>query len=72
MVKLLNNFWLKVIAVAAGLLLWVHVATEKTYTYDVTLEIKDIILDEGLTLFKNPAGLGNGQRLIDRQGSVPQ
>ncbi|MEW5994264.1 MAG: hypothetical protein AB1744_07700 [Candidatus Zixiibacteriota bacterium] len=48
--KLLDNIWLRVIAVATGLLLWFHVATEKEYQYRLTLPVTEITLGQGLTL----------------------
>jgi YbbR domain-containing protein len=54
MAKLLEHFWLKIIAILLGLLLWFHVATEKIYTYQLDLPITEIILDENLTLANNP------------------
>lgn len=54
MLKLLENFWLKVIALAMGLFVWFHVATEKTYNYELHLPVMQIDLQEGLTLANNP------------------
>ncbi len=51
---LLNNFWLKVVAFAAGLLVWFHVATEKPYNYDITLPVTEIALKDQLALSKEP------------------
>lgn len=52
--SLLENFWLKLAAVAMGLLLWLHVATEKIYNHEVRLPIADIVLDDSLTLANMP------------------
>lgn len=49
-----ENMWIKVIAVVMGLLLWLHVATEKTYNHQLYLPVTDIILKDGLTLLKAP------------------
>ncbi len=39
MKSLLENFWLKIVALIMGLLLWFHVATEKIYNYEVRVPI---------------------------------
>jgi len=52
--KVFDNLWMKLLALVIGLLLWFHVATEKTYTHQVTLPITDITLGEGLTLSQDP------------------
>jgi YbbR domain-containing protein len=54
MVKLLENIWIKVVALLMGLLLWFHVATEKVYKYRLSLPITDIVLGERLTLVDAP------------------
>jgi len=54
MAKLFENFWIKIIAIIFGLLLWFHVATEKNYTYQLYLPVSEIILESGLTLNSNP------------------
>jgi hypothetical protein len=54
MLKLLNNFWFKLIAIVLGLLLWFHVATEKDYSYQVWLPVNDVALGDDLTLAQNP------------------
>lgn len=54
MAKIFEHFWLKIIAVLLGLLLWFHVATEKTYNYDLNLPITEVVLDSGLTLSEAP------------------
>ena len=50
MAKIFENFWIKIIALILGILLWFHVATEKTYTYQLYLPVSEIILDHNLTL----------------------
>lgn len=50
MTKLFEHLWIKIIAIVFGLLLWFHVATEKSYTYQLYLPISEIILDNELTL----------------------
>lgn len=55
MLKLFRNTWTKVVSLTLGLLLWVHVATEKEYSYELDLPITDIILKDNLTLAKKPA-----------------
>lgn len=54
MAKIFEHFWLKIIAVILGLLLWFHVATEKTYNYELNLPITEVVLDSGLTLSEQP------------------
>jgi hypothetical protein len=54
MLKLLENFWLKVLAVIMGLFVWFHVATEKTYNYELSLPVLQIDLQEGFALAGNP------------------
>ncbi|MCB2229992.1 hypothetical protein KQH82_04695 [bacterium] len=54
MPKLLDNFWLKVTAVILGLLVWMHVATEKEYSYDMRLPVTDVALGDSLTLASPP------------------
>lgn len=54
MKKLFENFWIKIIALIFGLLLWFHVATEKIYIYQINLPISEIILDNNLTLAATP------------------
>lgn len=52
--NLFKNFWLKIIALVIGFLIWFHVVTEKEYSYELKLPVSDIILKEGLTLSKKP------------------
>ncbi|MDD3731491.1 MAG: CdaR family protein [candidate division Zixibacteria bacterium] len=54
MKSIFKNFWLKVIAVIMGFLIWFHVVTEKNYTYELKLPISLIVLKENLTLSKKP------------------
>ena len=54
MIKLLENFWLKVLALIIGLLIWFHVATEKTYNYELKLPVREVDLKDSLTLAANP------------------
>ncbi|MBD3257717.1 hypothetical protein GF377_04735 [candidate division GN15 bacterium] len=51
---LLKNLWLKIIAFVMGLILWIHVATEKTYNYDLRLPITEVMVKPGLALSKEP------------------
>lgn len=70
---LLNNFWLKIIAFIMGLLLWIHVATEKTYNYELRLPVTEVMLKPGLALSKEPpdsilvAVAASGKQLLRRQ-----
>lgn len=54
MKRLLNNLWLKLLALLVGLLVWFHVVTEKTYTYEVTLPVTDVDLRDDLILATLP------------------
>ncbi len=54
MKKLLNNIWLKFLALLVGVLVWFHVVTEKTYNYEVTVPVTDIDLRDDLTLATLP------------------
>ncbi len=54
MTKILENFWLKIMALVMGLVLWFHVATEKEYNHEITLPVNEILLDESLTLANLP------------------
>jgi YbbR domain-containing protein len=54
MVRIFNNFWLKILALALGLLLWFHVETEKVYNYQVTLPVTKVDIREHFTLVSNP------------------
>ena len=51
---LLKNFWFKIVAFGLGLLVWVHVATEKTYNYEFRLPVAEVTLAEGLALSAEP------------------
>ena len=51
---LLKNFWLKIVAFVLGLMVWVHVATEKTYNYEFQLPVTEITLNDGLALSQPP------------------
>jgi len=73
MVKLLEHFWLKIIAISLGILLWFHVATEKVYNYQLNLPITEVILDENLTLADYPPNevmvtvLATGKQLMRKK-----
>lgn len=54
MIKVFDHLWLKIIAVILGLLLWFHVATNKTYNHQLTLPINVVVLAEGLSLTQAP------------------
>ncbi len=54
MVKLFEHFWIKIIAVILGLLLWFHVATEKSYNYQLSLPVTEVVLDTALSLTMAP------------------
>ena len=74
MVKwLLKNFWLKVVAFAMALMIWIHVATNKTYNYELKLPVTEVVLKDGLTLAKEPpdslevAVSATGKQLLRRK-----
>lgn len=50
MMKILDHFWLKITALILGLLLWFHVATEKTYNYQLLLPVEEVSLEKALAL----------------------
>ncbi|MGH8014861.1 MAG: CdaR family protein [Candidatus Zixiibacteriota bacterium] len=49
-----TNIWLRIVAVIMGLLLWVHVATEKKYNYEVKLPVSRIIVKDNLAIASEP------------------
>ncbi|MEW6051932.1 MAG: YbbR-like domain-containing protein [Candidatus Zixiibacteriota bacterium] len=51
---LIDNFWLKLVALAMGLLIWLHVATEKMYNYELRLPVTKVDLKENHTLASPP------------------
>jgi YbbR domain-containing protein len=73
MKRLFNNFWLKIVAFGLGLLVWMHVATNQTYNYEITLPVTDISLDDGLALAEPPpdsvraAVAATGKQLLRRK-----
>ncbi len=48
--KFLENIWLRLMAIFMGLFLWFHVATDKEYSHQMNLPIKEISLKENLSL----------------------
>ena len=54
MIKVLDHFWLKIVALILGLLLWFHVATEKTYNHELLLPVSEVVLGEELALVEPP------------------
>ncbi len=52
--KLFENFWLKLLALVLGCLIWLHVATEKPYTYELKLPVTEVALKEKLILAERP------------------
>lgn len=48
--NIIENLWIKVMAVLMGLLLWIHVATDKEYTHQLNLPITEISLGDSLSL----------------------
>ena len=73
MKRLLHNFWLKIVAFGLGLLVWIHVATNQSYNYDLTLPVTEIALDDGLALTEPPpdsvrvAVTATGKQLLRRK-----
>jgi len=51
---LFDHFWLKIAAFVFGLVVWIHVATEKTYNYELNLPISEITLKDNLALSQKP------------------
>ncbi len=49
-----DNLILQAFAVVLGFLLWVHVATERTYDHELALPLNEIGLDDSLTLAQEP------------------
>ena len=70
MKNLFQNIWIKLVAVALGLLLWFHVATNKTYTQRMTLPVTGVEVKEGYALATSPpdslevAVTATGKRLL--------
>lgn len=73
MKQILDNLWLKITAVVLALLVWLHVATEKDYTYDLYLPVTEISLNDSLTLASQPPGSvlvsvsGTGKALLRKK-----
>jgi YbbR domain-containing protein len=51
---LFHHFWLKVASFVLALVVWIHVATEKTYNYGLNLPVTEITLKENLALAQKP------------------
>ncbi len=51
---LFDHFWLKIAAFVMGLVVWIHVATEKTYNYELNLPVTEITLKDDLALSQKP------------------
>ncbi|MEW5795068.1 MAG: hypothetical protein AB1772_01780 [Candidatus Zixiibacteriota bacterium] len=70
---LFKNFWLKIVAFCLGLLVWLHVETEKIYNHVVSLPISEITLSDGLVLAEPPPDslevsvLATGKQLLRRR-----
>ena len=54
MIKPLENLWLKGLAIILGVLVWFHVATDKTYNHELYLPLIQVDLADNLTLTNNP------------------
>ena len=71
--RLLENFWLKVIAVVMGFFVWLHVATEKTYDHRLWLPVTEVTLKDSLTLSLAPPDSllvevsANGKQLLRKK-----
>ncbi len=51
---LFDHFWLKIAAFVLALVVWIHVATEKTYNYELNLPVTEITLKDNLALSQKP------------------
>lgn len=51
---LFHHFWLKVASFVLALVVWIHVATEKTYNYELYLPVTEITLNDDLALSQKP------------------
>lgn len=47
---LLHNFWLKLLALGLGCLVWLHVATEKLYRFEARLPVNSLSLRDPYTI----------------------
>ena len=54
--QIFHNHWLKVAALGIGSLIWLHVVTEKLYTFDLKLPLKQVTLRSNLVLATLPPG----------------
>jgi len=54
MSRLFDNLWVKIAALILAILLWFHVATDKTYQQDIMLPLTQIQLGEDLVLVDPP------------------
>lgn len=70
MTQIFHNHWLKVAALGIGSLIWLHVVTEKLYTFDLKLPLKQVTLRNNLVLATLPpdsilvAVSGTGKQLL--------
>jgi len=56
MPKIFENLWTKLAALLLAFLLWFHVATDKTYQYEVSLKLTQIDLVDDIALVDPPPG----------------
>lgn len=54
MSKILENLWAKLAAVLLAFLLWFHVATDKTFQYEIDLKLNQVELPQDLALTEAP------------------
>lgn len=54
MARVLENLWVKIAALGLAFLLWLHVATEKTYQMELALPLTQVELSGDLTLTESP------------------
>jgi hypothetical protein len=54
MPKIFENLWVKIAALLLAFLLWFHVATEKSYQYEIILPLAQVDLSEDLVLIEPP------------------
>lgn len=69
----IRNFWLKLVALLMALFVWLHVATDKTYNYEITLPVSEILLGDSLVPASDPPDSllvsvsSNGKQLLRRR-----
>ena len=54
MTKIFENLWVKIAALVLAIMLWLHVATDKTYQMQLTLPLTQVEMSGDLTLTEPP------------------